>query len=166
MNSFCWTMCLTVEIGMAGMWYLSKHFLCSAIILLSIHKNEKNHKNSAPPKIKFHIIFINFFFSMMDTKFSAIRESGGYVWVCCGRGLCIFVRVTILFHQCNNTNITYEQFYSYLRWYFTHCKYCYLTMCVSFPLKNCSLAIKNASSQTVFAQGGRNKYHFVWNWIA
>ena len=47
---------------------------------------------------------------------------------------CFFDRVTILFHQCNNTNITYQQF-SYLRWYFTHCYYCDTTMCFPIPLK-------------------------------
>ena len=58
-NSF-WTPRLSVEMAMAGMWYLWKHFLCNANISLSIHKNEKNHKNSTPSKIKFHII--QFFF--------------------------------------------------------------------------------------------------------
>ena len=35
--------------------------------------------------------------------------------VCCGRGKCFFDGVTILIHQCNNTNIAYQQFYSCLR---------------------------------------------------
>ena len=47
---------------LAGMWYLSKYFLSSANILLSILKNEKNHKNSTLSKIKLHIILISSFF--------------------------------------------------------------------------------------------------------
>ena len=55
---------------------------------------------------------------MMDIKIfttGGVREGG-----CCGSGEWFFDRVATLFHQCNNTNITYQQFYSYLRGYFTH----------------------------------------------
>ena len=36
-----WTARLSVGMEMAGMWYLSKHFLSSANISVSICKNEK-----------------------------------------------------------------------------------------------------------------------------
>ena len=38
---------------------------------------------------------------------------GGVLWR--GENVFFFDRVTILFHQCNNTNNTYQQFYSCLR---------------------------------------------------
>ena len=50
-------------------------------------------------------------------------------------GKCFFDRVTILFHQCNNTTIAYQQFYSDLRYCFILSLYFYLTMCFSIPLK-------------------------------
>ena len=51
---------------------------------------------------------------MMDIKIFTI--GGGAV----GLGKCFFDRVTILFHQCDNIIITYQQFYSCLGSYFTH----------------------------------------------
>ena len=110
------------------MGYPSKHFLSIFNISLSIQKNEKNHKYSTPSKIKFHIILIYLVFLWWILK---ILQPEG---VLLGGGNVFFDRVTILFHQCNNTNITYQQF-SYLRWYFTHCYYCDTTMCFSIPLK-------------------------------
>ena len=93
--------------GMAGMWYPSKHFLSSANISLSIIRTvlrliirTENHKNSTPSKIKFHIIFI--FFSIMDIK---IFTTGGVRGGAVGGGKCFFDRATILFHQCNNTTL-------------------------------------------------------------
>ena len=55
---------------------------------------------------------------------------------------CFFDRVTILLHQCNDTKITYPQFYSYLRDILHIVKYCFVTRCFSVPLKNCTLATK------------------------
>ena len=60
------------------MWYLSKHFLSSANISLSIHKNGKKIIRTVPLLWRGEIFF--------------------------------FDRVTILFHQCNNTIITYQRF--------------------------------------------------------
>ena len=80
-----------------------------------------------------------------------IFTSGGVQWE---GGKCFLYSVTIIFHECNNTNITYQPFYSYLRWYFSHGWYCCVTMFFSFPLKNCTLATKNASSPTVLDLGG------------
>ena len=54
-NSF-WTTRLSMVMEMAGMLYLSKHFLSRANISLSIHKNEKKSQEQTPSKIKFHII--------------------------------------------------------------------------------------------------------------
>ena len=49
---------------------------------------------------------------MMDIKiFTTEGVPGGAV----GGGKCFFDRAPILFHQFNNTNITYQQFYSCLR---------------------------------------------------
>ena len=63
-------------------------------------------KKSTPSKIKFYVISISSFFSMMDIK---MFTTGGF-----GEGhavgggeMIFFERVTISFHQCNNTNITY-----------------------------------------------------------
>ena len=44
-------------------------------------------------------------------------------------------RETVLCLECNNTNITYHQLYSCLRWYFTHSKYCYVTLWFPPPVK-------------------------------
>ena len=48
---------------------------------------------------------------MMDIKIfttRGVRGGGGAV----GEGKSFFDTETILFHQCNNTNITYQEFYS------------------------------------------------------
>ena len=47
----------------------------------------------------------------------------------------VFRTVTILFNQCNNTNITYQQFYSCLHWYLTQILNCYVTMFFPPPEK-------------------------------
>ena len=60
-----------------------------------------------------------------------------------------FFFLTIVFHQCNNTTITYQQFYSCLRWYFTHSSYCYVMMFFSPLLKNGISTSKNASFPSV-----------------
>ena len=80
--------CIDVDVdgdGMAGMWYLSKHFLSSDNRSLSIHKNEKNHKNSTHYKIKLNIIFV-FFFLCWILKFLQPGASG----CCCGEGGNVF----------------------------------------------------------------------------
>ena len=47
---------------MAGTWYLSKYFLSSANISLSIYKTEEITRTVALLKIKFNIILLIFFF--------------------------------------------------------------------------------------------------------
>ena len=49
---------------------------------------------------------------MIDIKIFTTKGVRGVLWE---GGKCFFDRVTILFDQCNNTNIAYRQFYSYLR---------------------------------------------------
>ena len=48
---------------------------------------------------------------MVDIKIFITVDRGGALV----RGKCFLGKVTILFNQCNNTNITYQQFYSCLR---------------------------------------------------
>ena len=94
-NSF-WTTRLSVGMAWtAGMWYLSKHFTYSANISLSIQKNEKNHKNSTPSKIKFHIMFIYIFVSLIDIKKNLTWK--GFEGRCGRGGKYFFPKVTIYF---------------------------------------------------------------------
>ena len=59
------------------MRYLSKHFLSSANISLSIYKNAKISRAVPLLKSKFHIVFILFFYSMMDIKMFTTEGGGG-----------------------------------------------------------------------------------------
>ena len=106
----------SLSTNMAWLWYLSEHFLSSANISLSIYKNEKITRTAHLLKSNSTYFSCKVTFSMMDIK--------NFRW--------FFDRVPILLHQCNNTNITYEQFYSCLHWYFTH-YYCHVTMSFSPP---------------------------------
>ena len=68
-------------------------------------------------KVRFYMIDMKIFTTgTIGLQIMSVFETGGAV----GRGKCFFDRVTILFHHCNNTNITYQQFYSCLCGYFTH----------------------------------------------
>ena len=77
------------------MWCLGKNFLSSANISLLSHNFQ-----------------LHFFSTMEINFFTAGGVCGGAVGE---RGNVFFDRVTILSHQYNNTNITYQQFYSCLR---------------------------------------------------
>ena len=64
-------------------------------------------------------------------------------------GKCFFDKATILFHQCNNTNITYQQFILvYID--ILHIENIVMLRCFSPPVKNGTLSTKNAFSPTVF----------------
>ena len=82
------------------MWYLCKHFLYSANISLLFHKNENITRTVPLLKSNSTYFLIYSFFSMMDIKdFTTEGVRSDAV----GGGKCFFDRVTILFHQCNNT---------------------------------------------------------------
>ena len=61
---------------MAEMWYLSKHFLSSANISLSIHKKEKNLKNSTTYKNQIPDNFLLYFF-FYDGYLYFYNQGGG-----------------------------------------------------------------------------------------
>ena len=74
----------------------------------------ENHRNSTHTKIKFLIIFIQFFFSTMDIeKFSWKMGEAGREFL----NLIVFFLFFLIISLCN---ITYQQFYCCLHWYLTH----------------------------------------------
>ena len=73
---------------------------------LSVQKNVKITRTV--PILKSKSTSFSFFFTIQIKK---IVKGGSWG---AGRG-CFFLHITILFHQCNDKNIIYQQFYCCLR---------------------------------------------------
>ena len=108
----------------------------------------------------FDIFFLRLIFKIF------LIGGGGVPW----ENFWIWIFYFLLFHRCNNINITYQQFYCCLHWYLTHSYRLLYFDVFPFPWKVHFWPLKMYLLPQFwgwypFHLGGWNRYHFVGNLI-
>ena len=112
---------------------------------LSVQKNKKITRTV--PILTSDSTYFSFFFLQWILKIFHWGGTRGQAW----GGWIFFLRISILFHQCNNKNITYQQFLLLFTLYYLHIVH----IDVFFPSpEKLTFGCKKLSSPTVFDLDG------------